>query len=107
MCVILDNNKSCEPTLALPNAADKWKSFGWNVETADGHDIPNLLNYFDNIDFSKPNLLVANTIKGKGVSYMEGIPTWHGSLKLSKEDLSQALLELGEDKTKIKEYFND
>ena len=38
---------------------------------------------------------------------MEGIPTWHGSLKLSKEDLSQALLELGEDEVKIKEFIDD
>ena len=52
---------------------------------------------FDNAQIvkSKPSVIIANTIKGKGVSYMENSPTWHGSVKMSNSDLKQALIELG------------
>ena len=49
----------------------------------------------------KPSIIIANTIKGKGVSYMENSPTWHGSLELSNADFKQALLELGIEESKI------
>ena len=49
----------------------------------------------------KPTIIIANTIKGKGVSYMENSPTWHGSVKMTKVDLKQALLELGASNSEI------
>ena len=55
----------------------------------------------------KPTVIIAHTIKGKGVSYMEGSPAWHGSLKLSIEDLTQALLELGAKEEEINGYINE
>ena len=114
LCAIIDYNKMQsddlnENIISLEPLADKWKSFNWHTIEIDGHNFDEIENAFKEAKSkkNKPTVIIANTIKGKGVSYMEGIPTWHGSLKLSKEDLSQALLELGEDKTKIKEYFND
>ena len=55
----------------------------------------------------KPTVIIAHTIKGKGVSYMENSPSWHGSLKLSDEDITHALLELGATEAEIKGYINE
>lgn len=76
---------------------DKWKAFGWNVETLDGHDIQALLNYFKKIDFTKPNLLIANTIKGKGFSFSENNNEWHHGV-MSKKIFDDALKEIENDK---------
>ena len=76
---------------------DKWKAFGWNVETLDGHDIQALLNYFKKIDFTKPNLLIANTIKGKGFSFSEKNNEWHHGV-MSKKIFDDALKEIENDK---------
>jgi len=114
LCAIIDYNKMQsddlnENIIGLEPLFDKWKAFNWNVIKIDGHNFDEIERAFKyaKSEKNKPTVIIANTIKGKGVSYMEGIPTWHGSLKLSKEDLSQALLELGEDEVKIKEFIDD
>ena len=59
---------------------NKWKAFGWNVFTADGHDDISLKKTFKKINFriaGKPNVILARTTKGKGVSFMEGHGQWH------------------------------
>jgi transketolase len=78
--------------LEMGNLASKWESFGWRTRTVDGHDVGQLL---DAMQFSagQPNVIVARTVKGKGVSFMENDPTWHHS-RLSPEQLEQALAEV-------------
>lgn len=102
LCAILDYNKLQsdnlnENIIGLEPLADKWTSFGWNVIEIDGHNFDEMNSAFDGArkNLLKPTIVIANTIKGKGVSYMENSPTWHGSLELSNADFKQALLELG------------
>jgi transketolase len=75
--------------------ADKWKAFGWNVINVDGHDLVDLCAAFDRARRSarRPTMLVAHTIKGHGVSFMEGVIEYHGST-LSEDEVRRALSEL-------------
>ena len=114
LCAIIDYNKMQsddlnENIMGLEPLADKWESFNWHVIEIDGHNFDEMDNAFKvaRDKNKKPTVIIANTIKGKGISYMEGSPAWHGSLKLSDEDLSQALLELGVPKREIEEYINE
>ncbi len=100
VCAIVDYNKVQEngPTNDIKNLeplADKWKSFGWHVVSVDGHDFKQLLNALDEFGKTtgKPTVIIANTVKGKGVSFMEGKANWHGKAP-NKEQLQQALNEL-------------
>ena len=82
LIVIIDRNKlqsihSTEKTLALEPFVDKWKAFGWNVVEIDGHDHEQLKSAFNSTVKHKPLCVVANTIKGKGVSFMENQVLWH------------------------------
>jgi transketolase len=84
LVVIIDRNKlqsihSTEKTLALEPFADKWKSFGWNVAEIDGHDHIEIFQKckYDLNSKKKPLCLIANTIKGKNVSFMENNTVWH------------------------------
>ncbi|MEG3068989.1 MAG: transketolase [Syntrophaceticus schinkii] len=75
---------------------DKWRSFGWAVQEVDGHDFQDLLAAFDWAAGIKdrPSMIIANTVKGKGVSYMENEVGWHGKAP-DKEQAAQALEEIG------------
>ena len=75
---------------------DKFKTFGWNVITIDGHDFDQIFAALDMAKdtVDKPTMIIAKTIKGKGVSFMENQASWHGSAP-SEEQLQQALSELG------------
>lgn len=77
--------------------AEKWRAFGWSVFLADGNDVRSLLDAFDRrhtiADPRRPAVVIASTIKGKGVSYMENVAEWHGG-SLSPEQYRQALDEL-------------
>ena len=76
---------------------DKWKSFGWNVIVADGHNIRELLialNKEKKLESKKPTAIVANTTKGKGISFIENDNTWHHNL-LTKNQYKTAISELG------------
>ena len=76
--------------------ADKWAAFGWNAIRCDGHDIADLDRAFTEAkeNTGSPSVIIAETVKGKGVSFMEGKNTWHGAA-ISDEDLAAALAELG------------
>ncbi len=78
--------------------ADKWKAFGWHVLNVDGHDLPDLCAAFDRAKEVKgrPTMIVAHTIKGHGVSFMEGVIEYHGSA-LSEDEVKRALRELEEE----------
>jgi transketolase len=83
-----------QPTANLPA---KWEAFGWRVLEVDGHDIGSLLEACASAQATagRPSVIIARTVKGKGVSFMENDFIWHAH-PLSQEDLRRALLELGE-----------
>jgi transketolase len=76
---------------------DKWEAFGWEVLEIDGHDygeIKNALSYSKNRKSGKPLAIIANTIKGKGVSFMENDPIWHVKQLNDPEEIKKAKKEL-------------
>jgi len=81
---------------------DKWKAFGWNVLEVDGHDIEDLLAALAKAKTVKgqPTILIAHTIKGKGVSFMENQVSWHGNAP-NADQAAQALTELQEEATNL------
>ena len=91
LVVILDCNKIqknslVKETMKLDNWKEKWESFGWLVQEVDGHDIDALeLLLRARNNTGKPLLVIAHTIKGKGVSIMENNPLWHFKLPNSNE----------------------
>lgn len=89
--VTLDVMPSMEPYAA------KWEAFGWHVIDIPGHDIPTLLDAYAEARRSqgKPTVIIARTIKGKGVSFMEGDPNWHAGV-LKGQQLEQARREIAD-----------
>jgi transketolase len=81
--------------MPIEPVTDKWRSFGWNVLECDGHDIPAISKTLDEAKAhkGKPTFIVAHTIKGKGVSFMEHQISWHGAAP-NKELTEKALGEL-------------
>ena len=86
LIAVVDHNRMqsldfCEKTIALEPFADKWRDFGWHVQVVDGHDTDALRTAFDaaraNLGSGKPNVIIAETTKGKGVSFMENDILWH------------------------------
>lgn len=98
---IVDRNKQMmtsfsEESIMLEPYPDKWKAFGWDVVELDGHDMEQIVNALDHLpktDSNKPTALICNTIKGKGVSFMERDIGWHAG-SLSKEDMEKALADV-------------
>ncbi len=78
--------------------AGKWRSFGWHVIEIDGHDFSAIESAYDEAleTTGKPTLILAHTVKGKGVSFMENKAEFHGRA-LNDEEMTQALTELGEE----------
>ena len=75
----------------------KWEAFGWHVISCDGHDYQAIEAAFEQARAVKgqPTVLLARTVKGKGVSFMEGQPAWHGKAP-NDQELAAALAELAE-----------
>ncbi len=104
LIAIIDYNKlqsdsPCEVITSLEPLAEKWRAFNWNVLEIDGHSFSEMEGAFALARkvCSKPTCIVAHTIKGKGVSFMENNPAWHGSRAPTKEELKAALAELEEE----------
>jgi len=100
VCAIVDYNKVQEngPTNEIKNLepiVSKWDSFGWKVIEIDGHDFHELMNALDQAETTngRPTVIIANTVKGKGVSFMEGSYKWHGRAPKG-EDFDKAMEEL-------------
>lgn len=94
--------------MGLEPLGDKWRAFGWRVAEADGHDIDALLAAFrDAWERTMPTAVIAHTIKGKGVPFMEGAPQWHGSVRLTRAQAADALSALGEDARAIRRWLDD
>ncbi len=87
-----------ETIMSLEPLADKWRAFGWEVREVDGHDLAALSGALHAVPFAagRPSLLLARTVKGKGLSFAENTHTWHYG-KLSAEQKAQALAELAAD----------
>lgn len=85
-----------EEIMALEPFADKWRAFGWEVREVDGHDVEDLSRALHAVPFApgKPSLVIAKTVKGKGVSFAEHAHSWHYG-KLSSEQRERALADIG------------
>ena len=108
LTVIVDRNRlqsdmGTEEVLALDPLDGKWRAFGWRVLSVDGHDVSAIEQALDSIekDGQGPTVLIAETLKGHGVSWMENDPNWHGSVAMTSNQVETALLELGADRTFI------
>ncbi len=107
LILIIDNNRmtlddSIKVTMPSLNIPRMFKAAGWQVWSCNGHNIKELVGKISQAKKikSKPAVIVANTVKGKGVSFMEDIPTWHSG-KLTKEQKKQALEEISQQLKKI------
>lgn len=105
LTVIVDHNKlqamdNLENIVRMKPFADKWRAFGWNVLEIDGHNVSEIRSALLARKKDVPTVVIANTVKGKGVSFMENVPIWHyrmpneeelpilmEELELTKEDL--------------------
>ena len=93
----IQNDWFVDETMPLGALDAKLEAFGWHVISVDGHDLSQLLAAFDEAKETKtkPTAIIARTVKGKGVSFMENNPDWHGKGP-SPEQAEQALAEIGE-----------
>lgn len=89
---VLQYDGPTEEVMALGDFAGKWRAFGWRVVECDGHDMA-AIEVALGTPADQPLCVIANTVKGKGVSFMEGVPTWHHSV-LTQKVYDQAMAEL-------------
>jgi transketolase len=101
LCVVIDFNKwqatgRSKDIMALEPFAEKWRAFGWNAVEVDGHDVQGLLDALQAFPAAngKPTAIIAHTVKGKGVSFMEDDNNWHYRIPTSDE-VVKSKLELG------------
>ena len=100
LIAIVDYNKVAQDNITkdlkdIEPIEAKWESFGWDVHRINGHNMVEIIKILETpIHPNKPRVVIADTIKGKGVSFMEGKTAWHG-VAPSKEDYDKALKELG------------
>lgn len=100
ICAIVDFNKLqidgfCCEVKDLGSFKQKWEGFGWHVIEADGHDLTSLMDALDAAERVKgrPSVIIADTVKGKGVSFVENKAEWHG-IAPKKEEYERAIQEL-------------
>jgi len=103
LIAIVDRNRlqidgDTEAVMGLEPLADKWKAFGWEVLEINGHDHQEIYEAYQKAyvlgeQKASPVVIIANTIKGKGVSFMENNPGWHGKAP-SEEEFNKAISEL-------------
>lgn len=100
LCVVVDNNNlqidgQVDKVMNIYPLDKKFKSFGFEVISIDGHDINQIINAFNKAKTvkGKPTVIIARTIKGKGVSFMENVADWHGKAP-NEEEYNLAMQEL-------------
>lgn len=103
LCAIVDMNElqidgRCSDVMRIEPVMPKWKAFGWHVFEIDGHNMKEIVDTLDEAECikGKPSVILARTVKGKGVSIFEGKVEYHG-LAPTQEELQIALKELGKD----------
>jgi transketolase len=101
LCGVIDYNRKqidgdVQDVMGIAPLADKWRAFGWHVVECDGHDVGKVLGAFEEARRTKgkPTVILAKTIMGKGVSYMEDDYRWHG-VPPNLEQAQKAMVELG------------
>ena len=102
LVAIIDRNHlqisgDTEDVMPIDNIKERWSAFGWDVIEMNGDSMEDIVKTFDAIDYEnkKPHLLVSNTTKGRGVSFMEGIAKWHHGV-LNEEQCKEAVKEIEE-----------
>jgi len=107
LTAILDRNhiQATGPTkeiFDIPDLEAKWRAFGWNVINADGHDVGSVLDALDEAAAckGKPSIIVADTIKGKGVSFAENTAAFHNGI-MSQDQYNKALVEIDESRRMV------
>jgi transketolase len=107
ICAIIDFNKLqidgfCCDVKDMGPFIHKWKDFGWNTIEIDGHDIEDIMKALDDAEKfkGKPTIIIAHTVKGKGVSFVENKAEWHG-IAPKKDEYERAVKELDEELRKI------
>ncbi len=100
LCVVVDNNNlqidgDIQSVKGLNKIEEKFESFGFNVITVNGNNIEQLIDAFDRAKMTKgmPTAIIAKTVKGKGVSFMENLASWHGKAP-KEEEFNLAMKEL-------------
>lgn len=98
LTIVVDHNKlqandKCENVISWKNIAKMWESFGWHVIEVNGHDVGALKQAFSFKHGTKPVCVIAHTVKGKGVSFMENEKVWH-HLSPQGDDYVNAVREL-------------
>ena len=100
LVAIIDRNHlqisgNTEDVMPIDSVKERWTAFGWDVIEMNGDSMEDIVKTFDAIDYEnkKPHLLVSNTTKGKGVSFMEGIAKWHHGV-LNEEQCKEAVAEI-------------
>ncbi len=98
LTVVIDYNKhqSCGSTFEIQDLEpfdEKWKAFGFAVQTVDGHDVEALRKAFQSLPFSseRPSALICDTIKGKGAAHAENNMSWHHKVKVTEEEIAALL----------------
>ena len=101
LCVFVDFNKwqatgRSEEVMALNSLSGKWQAFGWNTLEIDGHDYGQIIAALESfkLENTKPTAIIAHTVKGKGVSFMQDDNNWHYRIPTADE-VRMAKLELG------------
>jgi transketolase len=112
-CALIDYNKLQsdnfnDAIIRLEPLAAKWRAFGWDVAEIDGHNIGEILVRLHKASLTrdKPFVIIAHTVKGKGVPYMENMPAWHGSVKLSRSQAEEALIVLGASQKEMESFLD-
>jgi transketolase len=108
LCAIVDVNAQGQSGRTMHQhdmdaLAAMWRSFGWNALPIDGHDVAAITKAFENARATtdRPSVILARTLKGKGVSFTEDKPGWHGRALKKGEELEKALAELGDPKVDL------
>jgi transketolase len=96
-CNCLQNDDFVDVTMPVDPVADKWRAFNWHVIEIDGHNMEEIVSALETAKTikGKPTIVIAHTVKGKGVSFMENVAMWHGKAP-SQEQALQALAEISQ-----------
>ncbi len=100
LVAVIDRNHlqisgNTEDVMPIDSIRERWTAFGWDVISMNGDDMEDIVSTFDSIDYQnqKPHLIISNTTKGRGVSFMEGIAKWHHGV-LNEQQCLDAVKEI-------------
>ena len=113
LVAVIDRNHlqisgNTEDVMAIEDIRQRWTAFGWDVKEMNGDEMQSIVETFDSIDYQngKPHLLISNTTKGKGVSYMENVASWHHGMP-NEEQYQQAIAEISERIAHLEQQTNN